>query len=131
MVRALAPRPRGVWLDEPLAGLAAAERDRVGRLIKSISADIPVLLIEHDIDRVFALADSVTVMNNGEVLVDGSVADARDSPRVQEVYIGSGIHALAERAGPSAARETTLLAVSGVNTFYGQSHILRDAGFYR
>jgi len=129
MALALATKPRVLLLDEPLAGLAAAERDRVGRLIKSISAEIPVLLVEHDIDRVFALADAVTVMNNGEVLVDGSVADARDSPKVQEVYIGSGTHALAERAGASAARDTTLLAVSGVNTFYGKSHILRDVGF--
>src|SRR5258705_1933949 len=129
MALALATKPRVLLLDEPLPGLAAAERDRVGRLIKSISADIPVLLVEHDIDLVFALADAVTVMNDREVLVDGSVGDARDSPRVQEVYIGSGIHALAERAGQSAARETTLLAVSGVNTFYGKSHILRDVGF--
>ena len=64
-------------LDEPLAGLAAAERERVGNLIKRISADIPVLLVEHDIDRVFALADRVTVMNNGRVLVDGTADDAR------------------------------------------------------
>jgi branched-chain amino acid transport system ATP-binding protein len=129
MALALATRPRILLLDEPLAGLAAAERDRVGRLIKSISTEIPVLLVEHDIDRVFALADAVTVMNDGEVLVDGSVADARDSPRVQEVYIGSGTHALAARAGESAAKETTLLAVSNVDTFYGKSHILRGVGF--
>ncbi len=129
MALALATRPRLLLLDEPLAGLAAAERDRVGRLIKSISTEIPVLLVEHDIDRVFALADSVTVMNDGAVLVDGSVADARDSPRVQEVYIGSGTHDLAERAGASAAGTETLLAVAGVNTFYGKSHILRDVAF--
>jgi len=129
MALALATRPRILLLDEPLAGLAAAERDRVGNLIKSISAEIPVLLVEHDIDRVFALADAVTVMNDGEVLVDGSVAEARDSPRVQEVYIGSGTHALAGRAGESAAKDTVLLAMSGVNTFYGKSHILRDVGF--
>jgi energy-coupling factor transporter ATP-binding protein EcfA2 len=64
-------------LDEPLAGLAAAERERVGNLVKTLSADIPVLLVEHDIDRVFRLADRVTVMADGEVLVDGTVEDAR------------------------------------------------------
>jgi len=126
MSLALATKPRVLLLDEPLAGLAAAERERVGRLIKGISADLPVLLVEHDIDRVFALADAITVMNNGEVLVDGTVADARDSPRVQEVYIGSGSHALANRHRESAARETVLLKLSAVNTFYGKSHILRD-----
>jgi ABC-type branched-subunit amino acid transport system ATPase component/ABC-type branched-subunit amino acid transport system permease subunit len=129
MSLALATRPRVLLLDEPLAGLAAAERERVGRLIKGISRELPVLLVEHDIDRVFALADHVTVMNEGQCLVDGSVDDARDSPRVQEVYVGSGSHALAARPRASAARETTLLALQGVNTFYGKSHILRDVAF--
>ncbi|MEO5700033.1 MAG: branched-chain amino acid ABC transporter ATP-binding protein/permease, partial [Casimicrobiaceae bacterium] len=129
MSLALATKPRVLLLDEPLAGLAAAERDRVGALIKSISADVPVLLVEHDIDRVFALADTITVMNNGEVLVDGSVADARDSPKVQEVYIGSGAHALAGVQRQSAARPDVLLTLEGVNTFYGKSHILHDVSF--
>ena len=126
MALALATRPRALLLDEPLAGLAAAERERVGHLIKGISTELPVLLVEHDIDRVFALADAVTVMNDGEVLVDGTVDDARNSPRVQAVYIGAGSHALAERERPSAARASTLLELDGVNTFYGKSHILRD-----
>jgi len=129
MSLALATRPRVLLLDEPLAGLAAAERERVGQLIKGISRDLPVLLVEHDIDRVFALADAVTVMNEGEVLVEGGVAEARDSPRVQEVYIGSGTHALAGRELPGQAKDDVLLALSGVNTFYGKSHILRDVAF--
>ncbi len=128
MSLALATRPRILLLDEPLAGLAAAERERVGQLIKAISTDLPVLLVEHDIDRVFQIADHVTVMNEGTVLVDGSVETARSSPRVQEVYIGSGSHALAAKPRPSAARDETLLALEGVNTFYGKSHILRDVG---
>ena len=129
MAVALATKPRILLLDEPLAGLAAAERDRVGRLIKQISTDIPVLLVEHDIDRVFQLADHVTVMNDGQVLVDGTVEDARSSPKVQEVYIGSGAHALADKARPSAASQEILLQLDGVNTFYGKSHILRDVTF--
>jgi ABC-type branched-subunit amino acid transport system ATPase component len=129
MALALATRPRVLLLDEPLAGLAAAERQRVGQLIKGMSRDIPVLLVEHDIDRVFALADRVTVMNDGEVLVDGSVDDARNSPRVQEVYIGAGSHALASVARASAARESVLLGLGQVNTHYGKSHVLRDVSF--
>jgi branched-chain amino acid transport system ATP-binding protein len=129
MALALATKPRVLLLDEPLAGLAAAERDRVGKLIKRISADIPVLLVEHDIDRVFQLADHVTVMNDGEVLVDGTVEDARGSKRVQEVYIGAGSHALAEKPRPSAAKDTVLLRLTDVNTLYGKSHILRDVSF--
>jgi ABC-type branched-subunit amino acid transport system ATPase component len=129
MALALATGPRILLLDEPLAGLAAAERERVGSLIKGISRELPVLLVEHDIDRVFALADAVTVMNDGEVLVDGGVAEARDSPRVQEVYIGAGTHALAQREMQGAARDSVLLSVSGVDAFYGKSHILREVSF--
>ncbi|MBS7811995.1 branched-chain amino acid ABC transporter ATP-binding protein/permease [Roseococcus pinisoli] len=123
---ALATQPRVLLLDEPLAGLAAAERLRVGDLIKRLSADIPVLLVEHDIDRVFQIADHVTVMNEGEVLVDGGVEDARGDERVQAVYLGSGAHAVAAKPRESAAEEATLLALEGVNTYYGKSHILRD-----
>jgi ABC-type branched-subunit amino acid transport system ATPase component/ABC-type branched-subunit amino acid transport system permease subunit len=126
MSLALATKPRVLLLDEPLAGLAAAERERVGNLIRSISKDLPVLLVEHDIDRVFAIADHVTVMNEGAVLVDGTVEDARSSPQVQAVYIGSGAHALAEKQRQSAARESVLLGLDGVDTFYGKSHILRQ-----
>ncbi|CAM2755523.1 Vitamin B12 import ATP-binding protein BtuD [Methylobacterium mesophilicum] len=121
---ALATRPRVLLLDEPLAGLAAAERERVGDLIKALSADIPVLLVEHDIDRVFRLADRVTVMADGAVLVDGSVADARDDARVQAVYLGSGTEAIAAKPRASAAATETLLTMAGVDTFYGKSHIL-------
>src|SRR5262249_9141815 len=116
MALALATKPRVLLLDEPLAGLAAAERARGGSVVKQISADIPVLLVEHDIDRVFQLADAVTVMNDGLVLVDGTVEDARSSSKVQEIYIRSGTHALAGKARPSAARAESLLVLEGVNT---------------
>ncbi len=123
---ALATKPRMLLLDEPLAGLAAAERERIGNLVKRLSRDIPVLLVEHDIDRVFQLADHVTVMNEGSVLVDGTVADARGSQRVQEVYIGSGAAHVAAKPRATAAGSTPLLALDKINTFYGKSHILKD-----
>ena len=123
---ALATKPRILLLDEPLAGLAAAERQRIGELIKRISSDLPILFVEHDIDRVFQIADRVTVMNEGRVLSDGTVEDARSSPKVQEVYIGSGAHAVASRPRESAAEPTVLLSAEAVNTFYGKSHILAD-----
>ncbi|MEO6271134.1 MAG: ATP-binding cassette domain-containing protein, partial [Lautropia sp.] len=129
MSLALASRPRLLLLDEPLAGLAAAERERVGDLIKSIATQLPVLLVEHDIDRVFRIADAVTVMNDGEVLVDGTVEDARTSPEVQAVYIGAGAHALAASASPSQATDEVLLSLEGVDTYYGKSHILRSVSF--
>ena len=126
---ALATAPRLLLLDEPLAGLAAAERDRIGALVKRLASDLPILLVEHDIDRVFRLADHVTVMNNGRVLVDGTVEQARSSPRVQEVYIGSGAAEVAARPRESAAGTESLLAVDRIDTFYGKSHILNAVSF--
>ena len=121
---ALATRPRILLLDEPLAGLAVAERERIANLVKTISSEIPVLLVEHDIDRVFQIADHVTVMNDGAVLVDGSVEDARNNEKVREVYIGSGASAVAAKTRLSAASAQSLLVVDRVDTFYGKSHIL-------
>ena len=121
---ALATRPRILLLDEPLAGLAAAERERIAALVKAVSAEIPVLLVEHDIDRVFQIADHVTVMNEGKVLVDGTVEMARGDAKVREVYIGSGAATLAAKPRVSAAEATPLLVVDKVDTFYGKSHIL-------
>lgn len=123
---ALAAQPRVFLLDEPLAGLAAAERKRIGDIIKKISTEVPVLLVEHDIDRVFQIADAVTVMNEGEVLVAGTVEDARSNAKVQELYIGSGAASIAARPRKSAAEPMTLLTLDAVNTFYGKSHILAD-----
>jgi ABC-type branched-subunit amino acid transport system ATPase component/ABC-type branched-subunit amino acid transport system permease subunit len=125
---ALASAPHLLLLDEPLAGLSAAERERVSALIKRVSADIPVLLVEHDIDRVFALADRVTVMNEGKVLLDGTADTARNSAVVQEIYIGSGAAALASRPRGDAERAAaaSLLTLDAVNAFYGKSHIIKD-----
>ena len=126
---ALASAPRVLLLDEPLAGLAAAERERVANLIKRISREVPVLMVEHDIDRVFALADRVTVMNEGRVLVDGTADDARNSRAVQEVYIGAGTSALAAGAQQHAVPATgrALLVLDSVDAYYGKSHILQHA----
>ena len=113
-------------LDEPLAGLAVAEREQISALIKTLSREIPVLLVEHDIDRVFQIADHVTVMNEGRVLVDGNVEDARNNEKVREIYIGSGAAAVAARTHVSTASAHALLVVDKIDTFYGKSHILNS-----
>jgi ABC-type branched-subunit amino acid transport system ATPase component/ABC-type branched-subunit amino acid transport system permease subunit len=124
---ALAARPRVLLLDEPLAGLAAAERERISRLIRDLTAHMAVLLVEHDIDRVFGMADTVTVMNEGRILVEGDTDTVREHAEVQRVYIGSGhAHVVAHRGAREKAADRVLLALEGVNTFYGKSHILHD-----
>jgi ABC-type branched-subunit amino acid transport system ATPase component len=125
---ALASKPQMLLLDEPLAGLAAAERERVSNLIKNVAAGIPVLIVEHDIDRVLGFSQTVTVMNQGEVLMTGSPDAVRADRRVQEIYTGTGIpeivhHRTDEIKGDAAQ----LLRFEGVNTYYGKSHILHDA----
>ena len=124
---ALAARPRVLLLDEPLVGLAAAERERISVLIRSLTTQMAVLLVEHDIDRVFDMADRVTVMNEGKVLVEGDSETVRNHPEVQRVYIGSG-HAklVMQRGAREQAADRPLLTLDGVNTFYGKSHILHD-----
>jgi branched-chain amino acid transport system ATP-binding protein len=123
---ALGSKPQVLLLDEPLAGLAAAERERVSRLVTSIARNIPVLIVEHDIDRVLAFSQRVTVMNQGEVLMEGSPAEVRADKRVQEVYTGTGTPPVIGRA-VDPAREAHVLRFERVNAYYGKSHILHDA----
>jgi ABC-type branched-subunit amino acid transport system ATPase component/ABC-type branched-subunit amino acid transport system permease subunit len=129
MAVALGTKPKLLLLDEPLAGLASAERERVGMLIHAISKQLPVLLIEHDIDRVFSIADAVTVMHEGKVLIDGNVDDARNSKDVQTIYIGSGSQSISSKPRSSVRGEQIVMSCQSVNTFYGKSHILRNVNF--
>jgi branched-chain amino acid transport system ATP-binding protein len=125
---ALGSKPKLLLLDEPLAGLAAAERERVSNLIKNVAANIPVLIVEHDIDRVLGFSQAVTVMNQGEVLMTGTPDAVRADRRVQEIYTGTGIPEVAHSRSDAAGMGTTqLLRFEGVNTFYSKSHILNDA----
>jgi ABC-type branched-subunit amino acid transport system ATPase component/ABC-type branched-subunit amino acid transport system permease subunit len=126
---ALGSKPQVLLLDEPLAGLAAAERERVSSLVKNIATNIPVLIVEHDIDRVLGLSKNVTVMNQGEVLMSGSPDAVRGDRRVQEIYTGKGIPDVAHQRTEAAQTAAPLLRFDRVNTFYGKSHILNDATF--
>jgi ABC-type branched-subunit amino acid transport system ATPase component/ABC-type branched-subunit amino acid transport system permease subunit len=126
---ALAAKPRALLLDEPLAGLAAAERERITGLIRGLTQHMAVLLVEHDIDRVFVIADNITVMNEGRVLVEGDAQTVRGNAEVQRVYIGGKEHAAPRDRRAAAATGRPLLGLSGVNTYYGKSHILHDVSF--
>ena len=105
---ALGSKPQVLLLDEPLAGLAAAERERVSNLVKNVAANIPVLIVEHDIDRVLGFSRTVTVMNQGEVLMTGTPDAVRADRRVQEIYTGTGVpeveHASSDEPKPAPRR---------------------------
>lgn len=85
----LATEPQLLLLDEPLAGMGAEESQRMVELIGGLSESHAVLLIEHDIDAVFALAKVLTVMVDGRVLASGAPSDIRNNPEVQRAYLGT------------------------------------------
>ena len=84
----LALEPKILLLDEPLAGLGADESRDVVALLETRKRDCAIMLIEHDIDVVFALADRITVLDNGRVIACGAPAKVRASAAVQQAYLG-------------------------------------------
>jgi branched-chain amino acid transport system ATP-binding protein len=85
---ALATGPKALLLDEPLAGLGAEETAPVAALLQDLARDHAVLLIEHDMDVVFAVAHTVTVMADGRVIASGSPDQVRASAAVRDAYLG-------------------------------------------
>lgn len=84
----LALSPKILLFDEPLAGLGPDESRDVVALIQELKASCAIMLIEHDIDAVFAVADRMTVLDNGRTIAAGSPAAVRDNPVVQQAYLG-------------------------------------------
>jgi branched-chain amino acid transport system ATP-binding protein len=85
----LATAPRVLILDEPLAGMGAQESASVVRLIERLRAEHAILLVEHDMDAVFAVADRITVMVSGEAIACGTPPAIRANEAVQEAYLGA------------------------------------------
>jgi branched-chain amino acid transport system ATP-binding protein len=84
----LATRPRVLLLDEPLAGMGAEEAERMLSLLERLKRDHAILLVEHDMDAVFRVADRITVMVNGEVIASDVPENIRSNPDVQTAYLG-------------------------------------------
>jgi branched-chain amino acid transport system ATP-binding protein len=80
--------PKVLLLDEPCAGLSPSERQRFSQLIAALPRAITLIMIEHDIDIALALADRVTVLHHGKIILDGTPAEVKTNALVREVYFG-------------------------------------------
>ncbi|NYT38616.1 ATP-binding cassette domain-containing protein [Allopusillimonas soli] len=168
LAMSLAGAPRLLLMDEPTAGMGAAERDALMKRVKALARErtMAVLFTEHSMDVVFGYADRILVLARGRLIAQGDAAQVRSDPQVRKVYFGTGTtfqdddtrpaltpaapsnRTEAEACAPRAAtvhsdpqagagaglREeergatalTPLLAVRGLNAWYGAAHILRD-----
>jgi branched-chain amino acid transport system ATP-binding protein len=90
---ALATRPKLVLLDEPMAGMGPEESQHMIALISRIRAQVTVLLVEHDMDAVFRLADRISVMVNGRLIATGSPEETRRNAEVRKAYLGDELAA--------------------------------------
>jgi branched-chain amino acid transport system permease protein len=93
---ALASSPTLLLLDEPLAGMSPAERAETVRLLKSIAQGRTMIVIDHDMDALFELAQRITVLQEGRVLVEGTPDEIKGNAKVQEAYLG-GVHGVIDR----------------------------------
>jgi branched-chain amino acid transport system ATP-binding protein len=89
IVLGLASDPKLLLLDEPAAGLSSGESQAMARFLGRLDRDLAILLIEHDMDVVFDVADQVTVLHFGAILESGAGPDIRRSARVREIYLGT------------------------------------------
>jgi branched-chain amino acid transport system ATP-binding protein len=85
---ALATEPKVLLLDEPTAGMSPAETAEITQLIAALPRTLTMLIVEHDMDVIFSLADRITVLHDGQVIRSGTPGDVRNDPKVQEIYLG-------------------------------------------
>jgi branched-chain amino acid transport system ATP-binding protein len=90
IVLGLASDPKILLLDEPAAGLSSGESQEMAKFLMRLDPGLAILLIEHDMDVVFDVADHISVLHFGEVLETGAAQQIRASPKVQEIYLGTG-----------------------------------------
>jgi len=84
---ALATEPQLLCLDEPTAGMSAAETQDTMALVRAVAKNLTILIVEHDMQVVMELAQRITVLHYGEILAEGTPAEIQQNPRVLEVYL--------------------------------------------
>jgi branched-chain amino acid transport system ATP-binding protein len=89
---ALAAEPKALMLDEPASGLSRGERQLLTELLLALDRDITLILIEHDMDIALGVAEKVTMMHDGRVIVEGTPAEIRANQTVHDLYLGRGYH---------------------------------------
>jgi branched-chain amino acid transport system ATP-binding protein len=87
---ALACEPRLLLLDEPMAGLGHAESEQMVAMLSGLKGRVTMLLVEHDMDAVFALADRISVLVYGRIIATGTAQEIRDNADVRTAYLGEG-----------------------------------------
>ncbi len=93
LAMALSARPKFLLLDEPMAGMSAQESAQVTRLLRGLKGRYTILLVEHDMDAVFSLADRISVLVYGQLIFTGTPDEIRRHPEVRAVYLGEESHA--------------------------------------
>jgi branched-chain amino acid transport system ATP-binding protein len=88
LAMALASKPRMLLLDEPMAGLGPEESTRMVAMLRELKKELTILLVEHDMEAVFALADRITVLVYGRVIASGKPDDIRNNAQVRDAYLG-------------------------------------------
>ncbi len=128
---ALTTRPELLLLDEPTSGMPPEESIRTVNLIQKLKSEkgYTIILIEHKMDIVLTISDKITVLHLGEKIAEGTSAEIRANEEVQKAYLGGldkEYKMANHRQSSGAGNRKEILKVEKINTFYGESHILRD-----
>jgi branched-chain amino acid transport system ATP-binding protein len=91
IILAMASEPKVLLMDEPTAGLSEAETEVVINMIRGLGNDITVIIVSHDMDVIFQVADKISVFNFGQLITSGNPEEVRADPKVQNIYLGSKV----------------------------------------